>query len=108
MDKARVKAISSGISTQPPRKLKPVNSGVLHCNGLPVSSTARPGTTSNSGIAPRDTGKYLPVASNRAFDQRDSNTMPMIATTTAPKKVTKLSEGLGAGIYKPRLLRKKV
>ncbi|MCY1545626.1 hypothetical protein D9M68_815770 [compost metagenome] len=50
----------------------------------------------------------MPVASNRAFDQRASSTMPITAITSAPINTPKLSVGLGAGIYRPRLLRKKV
>ncbi|MNN55422.1 hypothetical protein D3C81_1702950 [compost metagenome] len=104
---ARVRAINSGITTQPPRKLKPCSTGMLHSKGVPNTRETRPGTTISSARELSSTGKRWPVASRLILAQRTRAMIARITSTRLTRKGRKPSVMVGAGMYRPRLLRKK-
>ncbi|MNP38078.1 hypothetical protein D3C76_1315670 [compost metagenome] len=106
MVSARASATSSGITTQPPRKLKPCRTGTSQWNGAPATIAVSVGSTISITSPVRNTGKVLPVASCRAFAQRHITTQAAMARITATMNGPSPSLATGAGICRPRLLTK--
>ncbi|MCY1423936.1 hypothetical protein D9M71_396640 [compost metagenome] len=105
---ARVNANSSGINTQPPTKLKPCSFGASQCTGGPNSRQLRAGMIKNSARPTQNLWNGTPVSSKRLVAQRLISTIAAMATTTLPTNGQKPSVVRAAGMFRPRLLTKKV
>ncbi|MCY1456057.1 hypothetical protein D9M71_732520 [compost metagenome] len=106
--KASVSASSSGINTQPPTKLKPCSFGISQCTGAPKISAHSAGMTRNIARPTQNLWNGTPVASKRLVAQRLISTMATMATTTLVINGQKPSAINAAGMFRPRLLTKKV